>query len=347
MGSAVSYTTPEDQAMHNQVLAIDITFTILAVASVALRFWARLKSAAGIGLDDWLSVGGLLILFINFALNLIMVVNGLGLQATQLTPANLTWIAKAIFGDEMVYIVNLALIKISILLMYCRVFALRRFRVGAWVIGIITCFWTLIFVFLILFQCSPIQKAWNPLLPGRCWNMRGTFIGNAVPNIITDVAIILMPVYNVWKLHIRMVQRISLLGIFFLGCFVVVASIYRLVQVLQLDQNNLSYTLKNPTTWSHVEVSTALISACLPTLRPLLTSFMRVIGMGSQVDHSHSGTRTPGIPASSNGTFPAPSKFKAWPETKNVSNDEIPLNSIKVETDLHVVESGNNWRGDV
>ncbi|KAJ9204731.1 hypothetical protein DTO166G4_6978 [Paecilomyces variotii] len=345
MGSAVSYPTHADVVMKNQVLAIDLTFTILAVISVVFRFWARLKSAAGIGLDDWLSLGGLLILFINLALNLIMVVNGLGLQASELTAGNLTWIAKAIFGDEIVYIVNLALIKISILLMYCRVFALRRFRVGAWIIGIITCCWTLIFVFLILFQCHPIAKAWDPLLSGHCWNMRGTFIGNAVPNIVTDVVILVMPIYNIWKLHIRMVQRISLLGIFFLGCFVIVASIYRLVQVLQLDQNNLSYTLKNPTTWSHVEVSTALISACLPTMRPLLTSFMRVIGMGSQVGTSHSASRTPGIPATYSGTFPAPSKFKAWPEAKNISNDEIPLNSIKVETDMQVVESGNWHHG--
>lgn len=146
--------------------------------------------------------------------------------------------------------------------MYCRVFSLRRFRIGAWVLGTIVCIYTVIFVFLILFQCTPVRKAWNPLVTGHCWNMRGTFIANAVPNILTDVAILTMPVHSVWKLQIRMVQRISLLGIFFLGCLsvpptyssrviqtlftdevsssVIIASIYRLVQVLQLDQNNLS-----------------------------------------------------------------------------------------------------------
>ena len=38
-------------------------------------------------------------------------------------------------------------------------------------------------------------------------------------------------------------------------------------------------TLKAPTTWSHVEVCVALISACLPTMRPLLTMFMKAIGL--------------------------------------------------------------------
>lgn len=39
----------------------------------------------------------------------------------------------------------------------------------------------------------------------------------AVPNILTDVAILLMPVNQVWHLNATMAQKISLLGTFGLG----------------------------------------------------------------------------------------------------------------------------------
>jgi uncharacterized protein YggT (Ycf19 family) len=43
-------------AMVTELRAIDISVTIAALCIVILRFWARLKSVAGIGWDDWLIV---------------------------------------------------------------------------------------------------------------------------------------------------------------------------------------------------------------------------------------------------------------------------------------------------
>lgn len=49
-----------------------------------------------------------------------------------------------------------------------------------------------------------------------------------------------MPLYHVWKLHVRLAQRLALTGIFLLGAFVIVASIYRFTTVLELNPMNLS-----------------------------------------------------------------------------------------------------------
>ena len=43
-------------AMATELRATDIGVTIAALCIVFLRFWARLKSVAGIGWDDWLIV---------------------------------------------------------------------------------------------------------------------------------------------------------------------------------------------------------------------------------------------------------------------------------------------------
>jgi hypothetical protein len=102
--------------------------------------------------------------------------------------------------------------------MYCRAFALPSFRIAAWILSIITIIWSFMFIFICVFQCMPVARAWNPTIPGRCLYLRGIFIGNAVPNIVTDAAILMMPLYHVWKLQVRFIQRITLTFIFLLGC---------------------------------------------------------------------------------------------------------------------------------
>jgi hypothetical protein len=68
-----------------------------------------------------------------------------------------------------------------------------------------------------IFQCTPIAKAWNPTIAGHCINLKGSFIGNAVPNILTDMAILTLPMPQVWRLHTTLVQKCQLSIIFLLG----------------------------------------------------------------------------------------------------------------------------------
>lgn len=83
-----------------------------------------------------------------------MIENGLGLQAVDVPLDNLIMIGKAIFGDEIVYLVALAVIKVAILVMYCRVFPLGSFRIASWIIGSITVVWSVLFIFLCEFVTS-------------------------------------------------------------------------------------------------------------------------------------------------------------------------------------------------
>lgn len=181
--------------------------------------------------------------------------HGLGLQASEVPFDHLVTIGKAIFADEIVYVIGLGITKVAILVMYCRVFPLRTFRIAAWIIGGITTVWSLMFVFICIFQCNPIPRAWNLTIPGKCLYLRGIFIGNAVPNIVTDAIILSMPVYHVWKLHLRQAQRVALTGIFMLGGFVIVASIYRFTTIMELDPMNLSCKSREPLLLIYINTS--------------------------------------------------------------------------------------------
>jgi len=44
-----------------------------------------------------------------------------------------------------------------------------------------------------VFRCSPVKKAWDSSVEGKCVNFRGAIIGNAVPNILSDAVILSLP----------------------------------------------------------------------------------------------------------------------------------------------------------
>lgn len=126
---------------------------------------------------------------------------------------------------ECVYSLTVGVIKISILLMYARIFPTRGFYIAAIVLGAIATSWVIAIVCVSIFQCTPIAKTWDPTLPGTCINLKGSFIGNAVPNILTDIAILSLPVRVVWQLHSTLTLRLSVIALFLLGSLFVYPSL--------------------------------------------------------------------------------------------------------------------------
>ena len=71
--------------------------------------------------------------------------------------------------------------------------------------------------FAAIFACSPVQRAWNPSLPGHCTNLEEYFIGQAVPNVVTDFVLLLLPVPLLLGLHVARPEKVALIGVFVLG----------------------------------------------------------------------------------------------------------------------------------
>ena len=124
--------------------------------------------------------------------------------------------------------------------MYARIFPSRGFRVASFIIGGIAVAWVISIICVSVFQCNPIAKAWNTSLPGTCINLKGSFIGNAVPNIVTDIAILSMPVHVVWGLHATLTHRLSVIAIFLLGSLYVQHTLRNLSQSHTNDSHLVS-----------------------------------------------------------------------------------------------------------
>jgi hypothetical protein len=72
---------------------------------------------------------------------------------------------------------------------------------------------------ILLNASNPRKKAWAPWTAGTCINLKVMFLAVSVPNIITDIAILALPLPNVWALQTNLRQRVLLIIIFLLGTF--------------------------------------------------------------------------------------------------------------------------------
>ena len=75
----------------------------------------------------------------------------------------------------------------------------------------------LIFTFFSMFECKPIGKYWKFENPGHCLNMSGYFVATGVFNLVSDIAILLFPLYCTWKLQISTKRKFGVSAIFFVG----------------------------------------------------------------------------------------------------------------------------------
>jgi len=69
-----------------------------------------------------------------------------------------------------------------------------------------------------MFQCVPFAYNWDKTIPeGRCFNIFIFGQSSSIPNIVTDAAVLLLPIRTVMELKISIGRRIGLLLIFLTG----------------------------------------------------------------------------------------------------------------------------------
>ncbi|KAL2041445.1 hypothetical protein N7G274_005827 [Stereocaulon virgatum] len=93
----------------------------------------------------------------------------------------------------------------------------------------------------------------------------------SIPNLVTDVVILILPLHVVWHLHAGVAQKIGLTVTFMTGCIGIVTAALRLNSYLQIDIfTDLTYLAVEINFWAMVEPGVYFIAATLPSLHPLL-----------------------------------------------------------------------------
>lgn len=281
-------------------IATVVSVTVLALIAVALRLLSRYERRTALWWDDWMILWSMAwnLVVVGFIFG--MLHYGMGIHADDVPVANIVMMAKFLLIAEILYAYNLVWTKLSLLMFYYRIFRFPYFKRFAYGIGSVVIAWAICVTFLFIFICVPVQKLWYPQLPGHCINQVGTWVANATSTIVTDLATLLLPIPQVWKLQLQRSQKIALTFAFGLGFFVVFASAYRFTILFSYSNLDPSYTLAPTVGWTAIEMSAGITSACLPTIGPGVQFIANKLGIKGSMFGLF--TRTGSTAQSSSGT---------------------------------------------
>ncbi|KAI4232140.1 MAG: hypothetical protein L6R40_007505 [Gallowayella cf. fulva] len=128
---------------------------------------------------------------------------------------------QMLWASMITYILTVTLVRISILLLYQRIFSFRAFRIITTVLIAACIAWGLSICAANVLQCHTISDAFKPevvgALDGRCINLQAMFYGTLGTGFTLDLIILVLPFQQIWGLRLERRQKIELLAILGLG----------------------------------------------------------------------------------------------------------------------------------
>ncbi|CAI7668224.1 unnamed protein product [Penicillium crustosum] len=303
-----------------------IVFLVTTPAFVAIRLWSRARSKSGLGLDDWTILVSSVFAVTVMAFMLAACTYGFGQHIANITKPNRLMTMKTcqlFFVSQAFYKLTMNMTKMSILMLYLRIFIQRWFRITCYVLLVIITSYMVAAFFASVFQCTPVARAWNKAIPGSCINITTNWYANAGFSIATDIIILTLPMYPLYKSKIILKRKIALMIVFALGAFVVVTSIVRM-QTLDFSSTSPDPTYDIASSvWTMLEENVAITCACLPMMwMPLARLFPSFFSLDSGTDsYGSSGARSSELKATSRPQSNW-SRLNAYPDTK----DSIAMN---------------------
>ncbi|KAH6648816.1 hypothetical protein BKA67DRAFT_373382 [Truncatella angustata] len=313
----------------------------VAAAAVALRFYVRtMGRASNLGIDDYTVLVGLLSTGALVATTVIAGEYGSGKHVWSTTVPRLMTLLKVVFAEPWVYAAAVTSTKISILLLYRRLFYVgdtkiaensRPFVITFWTAAFFTCSYPIIMWITMACACRPMSFYWRQYAgatDGKCIDVLLFFLVFGIINMVNDVVILVVPIPRIVRLHMNKRKKVSVAGIMLLGSFVCVASIVRIYYLKRLTiEADVTWILGPAFGWSSLEPSVGIIAACLPTYAPLFRSIRDKStnsgkGTGSNGYMSGNGTSRRGNQSQAASFMHGQSHFR-------IEDDEIELTGKK------------------
>ncbi|KAK4893202.1 hypothetical protein LTR27_008323 [Elasticomyces elasticus] len=119
-----------------------------------------------------------------------------------------------------------------------------------------------------------MEKVWRPDVPGTCINLVQFYYGLQIPNIITDVWIVVSPIRELMRMELTRKIKTGATAMFLLGSVTVAFDIVRLVVLLDLGHKgpDVTYHLTDAAIWTTIEPTVAIVAICIPSVRNLTRS---------------------------------------------------------------------------
>ncbi|KAK0328339.1 hypothetical protein LTR82_000269 [Friedmanniomyces endolithicus] len=300
------------QGRSETVLAVTIAMTLLSTLFVFFRLVSRVAIVKKFLWDD-----GIIVVAWVIACGLAVAICyscawGLGRHEANVPSAWESTQRKANFAFTVLYQPALMALKTSIVVFYLS-FATTH-RVFWW-----ACIATLVVVnagglaitLVTIFQCHPVSAIFDAVVPAyaSCTDIVTIFLSSTPLNLITDFAILFLPMPILTSMRLPRKQKIILIITFSFGLFVMAVDVVRIAYLQSASQirltevqgqggsssqntqaTDVSYDTSLSYMWSVVEVHVGIVCANVPGLKPLVARFLPKMLRDSDEAPSKSGS---------------------------------------------------------
>ncbi|KAH7149702.1 major facilitator superfamily domain-containing protein [Dactylonectria estremocensis] len=277
------------------VFAVTAATLVLATVFVAGRIFCRTFIVRNVTWDDRvMMLAWLFAFFLSFTI-CFGVRNGLGRHDDNISEDHRPALRRCEYVFSILYNPALMATKTSILIFYLRLAknTQRVLRFASWLTLAIVNAAGIILTFMNVFQCHPTRAAWDATYDdtAKCIPLLTEFICSSPVNIVTDLAILALPIPVLTGMRLPPRQKTILVLTFTVGIFVAVVDVVRIYYLQQAitdtptgsvsgsqsrfgGQADFAWNASLSLMWSAVEVNVGMTCACVPTLKPLVLKLL-------------------------------------------------------------------------
>ncbi|RAL14139.1 uncharacterized protein BO97DRAFT_448715 [Aspergillus homomorphus CBS 101889] len=272
------------------IIVCNTVLIVIASVGVLVRVFVRTQYLSGLGADDFLCIASWIFTLALCILCIMMTNYGYGRHIeTVHSVATLEMFLKLDFASMIAYLMALGTVKCSFCILYLQIFPGKAFRIVCWSLVALLMAETLEECLVVVFQCSPIHKAWDAegVVKGKCLALTAFYYISFGIKLATDLAIFALPIPKLVQLNMTRGKRAGLVIMFGLGVLVCLTSIIRATYISNFSLDH-TWTLVNTLNWSSVEVAVAIFIACIPSFKSLISfrfpALQRLLGLSSKGD---------------------------------------------------------------
>ncbi|KAL6240716.1 hypothetical protein RBB50_012426 [Rhinocladiella similis] len=199
--------------------------------------------------------------------------HGLGSPLSMISSQDYERFQKAGYAWSILYIITIALGKLSTLSLLIALAPNKSYhRIPMRVLVVFIGLWAIAALFASAFQCALPHP--YLITTGRCFRQAGFWDAVGILNILTDVAIMSMPILLVHNLHLATKKKVAVCFAFSFRLGAVACTIWRLTEIHRFFDRGADVTFNSwlPTIATILELFFGIFSACVPHLRPFMDS---------------------------------------------------------------------------
>jgi len=296
------------------VLAVSVALIVLATVFVFFRMLSRGAIVKKIAMDDYFMMVAWVIAF-GLTMSVIWGTRyGLGRHQENIPSEWRSTLKKCNYVFSVLYNPALMMSKTSILVFYLTLsksnHTFRWATIGTLVIVNAGGF---ALTMLNVWQCTPVQAVFRQPIPdtASCTDVVTIYLSSAPLNIITDLAILFLPMPILTSMRLPKKQKIILIITFSFGVFVAAVDVVRIAYLQSASETRIANIHSNANEdnnltaestdfnwyaslsfmWSVIEVNVGIMCACVPALKPLISRFLpRMLRDAGDVTEKDSST---------------------------------------------------------